>query len=85
MRVPFGSSGLNVSKVAQDQKEKASDQISGAQKNRRKESWLYIEDDMRVPWVSSLLNISVTSQKFKTKQMNFPSSKFWNQQKLLLN
>jgi hypothetical protein len=39
----------SISKAAYDRKKKASDQKSGGKKNLRKETLLYIEDDMRVP------------------------------------
>jgi hypothetical protein len=40
----------------------ASDQISGAKNNQRKEILLYIEDDMRVTFCSSGLNVSKAAQ-----------------------
>jgi hypothetical protein len=48
----------SISKAAYDRKKKASDQKSGGKKNLRKETLLYIEDDMRVPCASTLLNFS---------------------------
>jgi hypothetical protein len=50
-------------------KEKGSDQISGAKNNPRKETLLYIEDDMRVPFCSSGLNVSKAARDQKKKEV----------------
>jgi hypothetical protein len=50
-------------------KEKESSQKLGGKKTPKKESWLYIEDDMRVPWVSSLLNVSKAAGDQKKKEI----------------
>src|SRR5215218_10002401 len=48
---------------------KASDQISGAKNNPRKESLLYVEDDMRVPFCSSGINVSKAAQDQKKNEV----------------
>src|SRR5215213_8799818 len=48
---------------------KASDQISGAKNNPRKEILLYVEDDMRVPFCSSGLNVSKAAQDQKKNEV----------------
>jgi hypothetical protein len=69
MWVPWASSFLNVSEAAWDRKKKASDQISGAKNNPRKETRLYIEDDMRVPFCSSGPNVSNAAWDQKKKEI----------------
>src|SRR5215218_1209115 len=48
---------------------KASDQISRAKNNPRKETLLYVEDDMRVPFCSSGLNVSKAAQDQKKNEV----------------
>jgi hypothetical protein len=69
MRDPWASSLLNVSKAAWDRKKKASDKISGAKDNPRKETLLYIEDDMWVPFCSSGLNVCNAAWDQKKKKV----------------
>ena len=49
MRVPFCSSGLNVSKAARDQKKKEVARNQGVKKIQEKKEFSFIEDDMRDP------------------------------------
>jgi hypothetical protein len=50
------------------ERKKASDQISGAKDNPRKETLLYMENDMRVPFCSSVPNVSNAAWDQKKKE-----------------